>query len=84
MLLPLNSLDKMKSQTIEFHEDDSGRGVAEYGAILALLMILGGVGAGWYVFSNQSSCSTTTMKTLNGDAPAAPRQRIPCGGCGMG
>jgi hypothetical protein len=81
--VPTNILRKMKQGCSNFTADESGVGVADYGAILALLMLLGGLTAGWFLFSQPQSGKSCTEPNMQ-VAPVEMKSRIPCSGCGMG
>ncbi len=92
MKIPAATLKKLRRDCDDFIEDESGNGIADYGAILAILMVLGGVGAGWVLFSRQAEkpagtvtagSSGTCVSTPTPQSIGRPH-RVRCEACGMG
>jgi hypothetical protein len=81
--VPTNILRKMKQGCSNFTADESGVGVADYGAIFALLMLLGGLTAGWFLFSQPQSGNTCTTPNVQG-GHVKMQPEFNCEACGGG
>lgn len=94
MRVPSSILRKMKIECGTFASDESGAGVSDYGAIFALLMMVAGLGAGWFLLSSSTQGSLAKfVEQSNGGTPASacaaqPVRRKgfsdPCEACGGG
>lgn len=91
MRVPSNVLRKIRIECGTFASEESGTGVSDYGAIFALLMMVAGVGAGWFLLSSAPGPSVNTVEHAAGSTPAAcaakpvpPRFDEPCQACGGG
>lgn len=90
MRIPSNILRKIRNGCGTFAAEESGTGISDYGAIFALLMIVAGIGAGWFLLSSApapapSSAGYSAGATVPpGEQPVRSRSSDPCLACGMG
>lgn len=96
MKIPSKLLLGMKQECSEFAREEGGTGIADYGAVFAVLMLLAGAGAGWFMMSNQPAPVANVSPRLHESVSAAKEQptcelpaprrlrHTPCEACGMG
>jgi len=93
MRIPSKILRKIQNECGAFVTEESGTGVSDYGAIFALLMMVAGVGAGWFLLSSAPGPAPKSPGYSAGGTPtpacaAQPVRRQgfsdPCEACGGG
>lgn len=89
MRIPSSILRKIQNECGTFAAEESGIGISDYGAIFALLMMVAGVGAGWYLLSSAPGPSPKSTECSAVHTPAnvqsvRPRFSDPCQACGGG